>query len=129
MTNRRTARWVKGAAVSAVSAVVCYWIWTSCREWASGVREADQDAFLAGSLESLLAGIAGVASMPLLLWAGMRVLKERGNHLLVAAGAMAWIFLGGHVVEDEVSTGATAGFLALFAVLGGLLAGVGTRGE
>jgi hypothetical protein len=120
---------VKGAAVSAVSAVVCYWIWTSCREWASGVREADQDAFLAGSLESLLAGIAGVASMPLLLWAGMRVLKERGNHLLVPAGAMAWIFLGGHVVEDEVSTGATAGFLALFAALGGLLAWVGTRGE
>ncbi|MFD4624259.1 hypothetical protein [Streptomyces sp. NPDC058475] len=130
MTNRKAvARWVKGAVVSAVSAVVCYWIWTSCREWASGVREANQDAFLAGSLESLLAGIAGVGSMPLLLWAGMRAVKERGNHLLVLVGAALWLFLGGHVVEDDVSTAATAGFLALFALFGALLAGLQPRGE
>ncbi|GGN74170.1 hypothetical protein GCM10011579_052990 [Streptomyces albiflavescens] len=124
MTNRRAARWVKGAAVSAVSAVLCYWIWSSLREWAQGVGDADPDAMFAGSLEALIAGIAGVASMPVLLWAGMRVLRERGNHLLVLLGALAWIFIGGHVVEDAVGTGATAGFLALFAVLGGLLAGV-----
>ncbi|WP_369248198.1 hypothetical protein [Streptomyces sp. R41] len=129
MTNRRTARWVKGAVVSAVSAVVCYWIWSSLREWAQGVGDADPDAMFAGSLESLLAGVAGVASMPVLLWAGMRVLRERGNHLLVLLGALAWILIGGHVVEDAVGTGATAGFLALFAVLGGLLAGVRSPSE
>ncbi|MFD4528156.1 hypothetical protein ACFWP7_30340 [Streptomyces sp. NPDC058470] len=119
-----TARWVKGTAVSAVAAVTSYWIWTSGREWASDVTVANQDALLAGSLELLLAGLAGVASMPLLLWAGMRVTKERGNHLLVMFGAMAWLFVGGHVVETRVGAAGTALFLALFAVLGGLLAGV-----
>ncbi|MEU9092395.1 hypothetical protein ACIOEW_33830 [Streptomyces sp. NPDC087901] len=130
MTNRRTARWVKGVAVSAVSAVGCYEIWTSCREWAFGVAAADQDALLGGGfLELLLAGVAGVLSMPLLLWAGMRVLRERGNHLLVMIGAMTWIFLGGHVVEDGVGTVPVAGFLTLFAALGGLLSWVRTQAE
>ncbi|MGW6260100.1 hypothetical protein [Streptomyces sp. NPDC055085] len=126
MTNRTTAgratRWAKGTAVTAVSAVVCYGIWTSCRSWAQGVRDVSEDAFLAGSLESLLAGIAGVLSMPLLLWAGMRLLGERGNHLLLLGGTVAWFLIGGHVVEDAVGKGATAAFLALFAVLGGLAA-------
>lgn len=100
------------------------------QEWAFGVAAADQDALFAGGfLELLFAGVAGVMSMPLLLWAGMRVLRERGNHLLVMVGAVTWIFLGGHVVEDDVGVGATAGFLALFAALGSLLAGVRTDGE
>ncbi|MFG2311405.1 hypothetical protein ACGFS9_22470 [Streptomyces sp. NPDC048566] len=126
MTNRtttgRAVRWAKGTAVTALSAVVCLWIWTSCRSWAQGVREANEDAFLAGSLESLLAGVAGVLSMPLLLWAGMRLLGERGVHLLLLVGTVGWFLIGGHVVEDAAGGAATAGFLALFAVLGGLAA-------
>lgn len=122
----RTARGVKGAVVSAVAATVCYLIWSGGRDWASGARAADPDAILAGSIESVLALIAGVACMPLLLWAGMRVLRERGNHLLVVAATVVWFFLGGHVVEDAVDEPVTAVFLALFAVLGGLLSLVRT---
>ncbi|GHH83608.1 hypothetical protein GCM10018793_46130 [Streptomyces sulfonofaciens] len=111
---------MKGVAVSAAAAFVCYWIWSSAREWAQGVA-AGSDAFLAGSLESLLAGIAGVVSMPVLLWAGMRATGERGNHLLVVAGAVVWPFLGGHLVEDGVNGAGTTVFLVLFAVLCGAL--------
>ncbi|MFC9243491.1 hypothetical protein ACFT7S_05390 [Streptomyces sp. NPDC057136] len=129
MTNTariRTARGVKGAVVSEVAATVCYLIWSGGRDWASGARDANPDAFLAGSVESVLALIAGVACMPVLLWAGMRAMQERGNHLLVIAATGVWFFLGGHVVEDAVDGVGTALFLALFAVLGGLLSLVRT---
>lgn len=113
--------------MSAVAATVCYLIWTAAREWAAGARDANPDAFLAGSVESLLATIAGVLSMPVLLWAGMRAVREKGNHLLVIVGAVAWPFVGGHLAEDSVGAAGTTAFLALFAVLGGLLALVSTR--
>jgi hypothetical protein len=122
MTKRQTARWVKGTLVSALAAVVCYWIWASLREWAQDVSAADPDALYAGWFETLLAGIVGVVSMPVLLWAGMRLLGERGNDLLVLVGAMVWPFVGGHVVEDAVSDAGTAVFLGLFAMFGSLFA-------
>jgi hypothetical protein len=121
MAKNMIARWVKGTLVSAVAAVVCYWLWASLREWAWDVGLADRYSWFAGSVELLVAGIAGVASMPVLLWAGMRLLGERGNHLLVLLGAMAWIFIGGHVVEGYVSAAGTAVFLALFAALASVL--------
>ncbi|MGW8884035.1 hypothetical protein [Streptomyces sp. NPDC055749] len=121
----RTARGVKGAVVSAAAATVCYLIWSGGREWAAGVRNADPDAVFSGAIESVLALIAGVAFMPVLLWAGMRALRERGNHLLVIAGTAVWFFIGGHVVENAVDGAGMAVFLGLFAVLGGLLALVG----
>ncbi|MET8184046.1 hypothetical protein [Streptomyces sp. NPDC005336] len=128
MTKSGPYRWLKGAFVSAVAAVVCYWLWASLSEWADGVADAQQDAMMAGSIESLLTGFAGVVSMPVLLWVGMRVLRERGNHLLVILGAIAWIFVGGHVVEDTAGTAGTAVILALFAVFGGLLSTVEVPG-
>ncbi|MFD8629747.1 hypothetical protein ACFV4E_38880 [Streptomyces hygroscopicus] len=129
MTKSGPSRWLKGALVSAVAAIVCYWLWASLTEWADGVANSQQDAMMAGSIESLLAGITGVVSMPALLWAGMRVLQERGNHLLVILGAIAWIFVGGHVVEDPVSTAGTAVFLTLFAIFGSLLSSVEVPGR
>lgn len=118
----RIVRCVKGVLVSALAAVVCYWMWNSLLQWADDSAAADESAMGAGWLESLLAGLMGLLSMPLLLWAGMRLLGERGNHLLVLAGVAAWWLIGGHVVEDAgVGGTATALFLALFAVLGGLL--------
>jgi hypothetical protein len=62
--------------------------------------------------------------MPVLLWAGMRALGERGNHLLVLLGTVSWLLIGGHVVEDDVSVAATVAFLGLFALLGSVLATV-----
>ncbi|MFF0795046.1 hypothetical protein [Streptomyces spiralis] len=105
-----------------MAANVCYWIWMAGREWAESVREASPEAFLAGLWESGLATAAGVISMPILLWAGMRILRERANHALVMVGTVLWLFVGGHVVEDGVSIWGTAVFLTLFVILASLLA-------
>ncbi|MTE21647.1 hypothetical protein F0L17_21530 [Streptomyces sp. TRM43335] len=109
-----------------MAAVVCHRVWTSARSWAQDARTGD-GAFLAGALESLLATAVGVVLMPVLLWAGMRLLRERGNHLLVAVGAVVWPVLGGHVVENAVGAGATVAYLALFAAVGALPARVEVR--
>ncbi|MFE4830792.1 hypothetical protein [Streptomyces sp. NPDC056672] len=123
----KTVRWVKGTLVSGPAAVVCYWMWTSLPEWADNT--ADGGAMGSGLLEGMLASVVGLPTMPLLLWAGMRLLGEKGNHLLVLLGVVAWWLIGAHVVEDAVGAGATALYLSLFAVLGGLLAGVQPRVE
>lgn len=81
----------------------------------------------AGLLEGALATVTGVAMMPLLLWIGMRMLRERGNHLLVVIGAVVWVFLGGHVVEGSVNSVATVCYLALFAAVCGVLAALQAR--
>jgi xanthine/CO dehydrogenase XdhC/CoxF family maturation factor len=52
----------------------------------------------------------------------MRLVRERGNHLLVLGGGLMWPFIGGHVIEDAVVGRAETAFsCALFALLGGLL--------
>ncbi|MEV0494968.1 hypothetical protein [Streptomyces atratus] len=113
---------MKGTLVSAVAAVACYEIWACLRQWAQEVSAADPDTMFAGSFELLLAGFTGVVSMPVLLWARMRALGERRNHLFVTVGAVAWPFLGGHIVEDYVSDAGTAVYLALLTGLCGLSA-------
>lgn len=122
MTRSRTTRWAKGTLVSALAAVVCHAGWERLREWSSDVAASDPGAMSAGWLEGMLASATGLVAMPVLLWAGMRLLGERGNHLLVLAGVVAWWLIGGHVVEDAgVGVTATALLLALFALLGGAL--------
>ncbi len=116
------SRLIKGVAVSGLAAAACFWIWTSARASAQAARGADPDSLYAGSIESLFATVIGVLLMPVLLWVGMRALRERGTHLLVVGSTVAWLFIGGHVVEDDVSAAATVAFLALFALLGGVLA-------
>ncbi|RNG23557.1 hypothetical protein [Streptomyces botrytidirepellens] len=120
---------MKGTLVSAVAATACYWMWASLLERADEVAEANGRVMGAGWFESLLAMIAGLLSMPVLLWVGMRLLGARGNHLLVLFGTVAWLFIGGYVVDGFVSDTATAAFLALFVVLGALLSLVELPGE
>ena len=116
VTKSRTARGVKGTLVSAVAAIACYWMWASLLERADEGAQANGCVMGAGWFESLLAMIAGLLSMPVLLWVG-RACWARGNHLLVLFGTVAWLFIGGHVVDGFVSDTATAVFLALFVVL------------
>lgn len=122
MTHRKRPRWLKGVAVSGLAAAACLWIWNSARAWAQAAMDSDAD--YAGFIDSLLATLAGAVLMPVLLWAGMRALGERGNHLLVLLGTVSWLLIGGHVVEDDVSVAATVAFLGLFALLGSVLATV-----
>ncbi|MFI5679385.1 hypothetical protein [Streptomyces cellulosae] len=122
MAKSRSFRGVKGAMVSALTVVVCYWIWTSLLEWSDDVAQAGGDSVGAGLLEGLVARIIGLLSLPVLLWVGMRLLRERGNHLLLAAGHVAGWLIGGYLVEQGgVSDTVTALCLALFVALGGLL--------
>jgi hypothetical protein len=129
MTTSSVARGVKGTIVAAVAACACYGLWKALRGWAENASRAGQGAMGAGWLESAVAGLVGLLSMPLLLWAGMRVLGERGVHLLVPGDLAAWWFLGGRAVEDAHGTAATALLLGLFALLGGLLSLVRTTGD
>ncbi|WP_328493375.1 hypothetical protein OHS59_11910 [Streptomyces sp. NBC_00414] len=121
MTRARVFRGVKGTLLSALAAAACYEMWTSLWEWSDDVSRASGDAMGAGWLEGLLAGIVGLLSMPVLLWAGMRLLRERGNHLLVVVGFVAWWRIGGKLVEEgNVSDLATGLYISLFAGLCGL---------
>ncbi|MEU0069917.1 hypothetical protein ABZ027_10315 [Streptomyces sp. NPDC006332] len=121
MAKSRSFRGVKGTVVAALAAGVCYWISTSLVEWSDGLAQAD-DTFGVGMLEGLTARIISLLLLPVLLWAGMRSLRERGNHLLIAAGHVeAWL-IGGYLVEQGTGGDAvTVLCLALFAGLGGLL--------
>ncbi|WP_280889523.1 hypothetical protein [Streptomyces sp. LBL] len=122
MAKSRNSRAAKGTIVSALAVVVCYCIWTSLLEWSDEVAQADGDSIGAGLPEGLMARVIGLLSLPVLLWVGMRSLRERGNHLLLAAGHVAGWLIGGYLVEQGgVSDTVTALCLALFAGLGGLL--------
>ncbi|MGW5420388.1 hypothetical protein [Streptomyces sp. NPDC003943] len=122
MTKTRTFRWLKGTLVSGLAALVGYAVWHALRQWAHAASAGPDAGFGTGFLESLVASVVGVLLTPLLLWAGMRLTGERGNHLLVAGGAAAWFFAGGRLVENAgVDTVELALTVVLFAVLGGLL--------
>jgi ABC-type multidrug transport system permease subunit len=122
MSGSRTVRAVKGVLVAAVAAVVCRTGWEMLLARSDRFAAADPGVMGAGWIEAALAAVCGLLAMPVVLWAGMRLLGERGNHLLVVAGVTAWWLIGGHVVEDAgVGPAATALWLVLFALLCGVL--------
>jgi hypothetical protein len=45
--------------------------------------------------------------MPLLLWAGMRTMGERGNAVLVLVGGLVWAGLSGYYIDDIDFPGGT----------------------
>ena len=106
-------------SVPLLATAIAYWFWTAARAWAASHADG---ADYAGFLESLLATLAGAASLPVLLWAGMRALHARGNHLLVLGSAASWFVIGAHVVEDRVGIVARCALLALQAVVSSALA-------
>ncbi|MBW8088532.1 MULTISPECIES: hypothetical protein [Streptomyces] len=123
MSSRRLCRWIKGGAVTAAAAHATYWVWESAKEWESEAEQANPDGGIgAGFIEGALATFAWLTLVPLLLWAGMRLLRERDNHLLVTMGSAAWIVLGTQVTKGDVSRVETELFLFAFTLLGGFLA-------
>ncbi len=123
MLNSRLGRWAKGIAVSAAAAHATYWVWESAERWESEARQANPDAGIgAGFMEGALATLAWLTLAPLLLWAGMRLLRERDNQLLVSMGSATWIILGTQMTEGSISRMETELFLLAFALLGGFLA-------
>ncbi|MBI0295950.1 hypothetical protein JBE04_16105 [Streptomyces sp. PRKS01-29] len=123
MLSSRLCRWIKGIAVSAAAAHVTYWVWESAERWESEAQRADPDGGIGtGFIEGVLATFAWLTLVPLLLWAGMRLLRERDNQLLVCMGTAAWIILGTQLPSGGLSRPEAEPFLLAFTLLGSLLA-------
>src|SRR5512146_2503168 len=118
---KKVGRWAKGTLVSGASAYVCYVIWAYLWQWAEDASIASQSAMGAGWTETVLAELAGLLSMPVMLWAGMRLLGARGNHVLILGGAVMWSQIGSRTVDGGIRGTAAVPSLTLFAVVGGLL--------
>ncbi|MFE5121374.1 hypothetical protein [Streptomyces sp. NPDC056669] len=123
MLSSRLCRWLKGIVVSAAAAHATYWVWESAEQWESEAQRANPDGGIGtGFIEGALATFAWLTLVPLLLWSGMRLLRERDNHLLVTMGSAAWIILGTQMTKGGVSRVETELFLLAFTLLGGFLA-------
>ncbi|MFJ9034112.1 hypothetical protein ACIRQP_37730 [Streptomyces sp. NPDC102274] len=94
-------------------------------------REAETDSggtMFSGAFEFLLATAASWVLMPLLLWAGMRLLRETGNLLLILVGGVAWLVASGYFIDDIDRAGGHIPIPALIAyvLVGTALAGART---
>ncbi|MEU5190442.1 hypothetical protein AB0G83_25350 [Streptomyces klenkii] len=114
---------MKAAAVGALAGHVMYWALTAAHDWAAPDVPSDNfgQAIGRGVFQTVVTGLAGMAPMPLLLWAGMRLMRERGNVLLIAFGSVIWGYIGGRVAGLELSLADSEAWLVFFAVACGLL--------
>ncbi|KAB7836906.1 hypothetical protein [Streptomyces mobaraensis] len=99
----RTFPWVrplKGAAVTALAVLACHTVLTTGFAAARAEEKADPQSAWAGTGVWLATFVVGLLlAMPVLLWAGMRLLREKNNHLLVGGGGLAWFFAAGRRVD------------------------------
>ncbi|MFD8936863.1 hypothetical protein ACFV0R_16700 [Streptomyces sp. NPDC059578] len=121
-------RCAKGALTGLAATAACHTLMTAGYRWA-GESEDPQDTFGTGVVEFLLATAVSWALMPLLLWAGMRLLGETGNLALVLAAGVTWVFLSGYFIDDMDRPGGHMPYAALLAhvLWATALSGVSTR--
>ncbi|WDV51444.1 hypothetical protein PV963_14180 [Streptomyces coeruleorubidus] len=124
----RYVRFVKGAVTVAVSTAACHSLMYAGFAGARESAVASEDDVWAGAFEFLLTTAASWILMPLLLWAGMRVMRETGNTVLVAVGGFVWLGLSGYFTDDIDRAGGHLPVLALtaYVLLGTALAGADT---
>ncbi|GAA2580888.1 MULTISPECIES: hypothetical protein [Streptomyces] len=124
----RYVRFVKGAVTVAVSTAACHSLMYAGFAGARESAAASEDDMWAGAFEFLLTTAASWVLMPLLLWAGMRVMGETGNTVLVALGGLVWLGLSGYFTDDIDRAGGhiPVPALVVFVLLGTALAGAGT---
>ncbi|MFJ8590385.1 hypothetical protein [Streptomyces sp. NPDC093598] len=125
----RYVRFVKGAVTVAVSTAACHSLMYAGFAGARESAAASEDDTWAGAFEFLLTTAASWALMPLLLWAGMLVMRESGNTLLVLVGGLVWVMLSGYFTDDIDRAGGhlPVPALAAYVLLGTAAAGVGHR--
>ncbi|MCC3769013.1 hypothetical protein K6I34_001048 [Streptomyces sp. UNOC14_S4] len=99
------------------------WTLLAAHDWAEPGPPPDNFGQGIGQaiFQTAVTGLAGMAPMPLLLWAGMRLMRERGNVLLMLFGAVIWGYIGGRAARLKMSPVETEGWLIFFAVACGLL--------
>ncbi|MEV7063534.1 hypothetical protein AB0N97_12125 [Streptomyces collinus] len=125
----RYVRFVKGAVTVAVSTAACHSLMYAGFAGARESAAAIEDDTWAGAFEFLVTTAVSWALMPLLLWAGMLVMRESGNTLLVLVGGSAWVMLSGYFTDDIDRAGGhiPVPALAAYVLLGTAVAGVGHR--
>ncbi|MDC0773844.1 hypothetical protein [Streptomyces sp. HD] len=122
----RYVRFVKGAVTVAAATAVCHTLMSAGFAWARDSADESGDSTFSGAFEFLLTTAASWILMPLLLWAGMRMMGEAGNTVLVAVGGLVWLGISGYFTDDIDRAGGHIPILALVAylLLGTALAGV-----
>ncbi|MEU6181596.1 hypothetical protein [Streptomyces coeruleorubidus] len=123
----RYVRHVKGALTVAAATAACHTLMSAGYGWARDSADASGDAMFSGAFEFLFTTAASWALMPLLLWAGMRVMGETGNTVLVVVGGLVWVGVSGYFIDDIDRAGGHIPVLvlAVFVLLGTGLAGAG----
>lgn len=118
-------RRAKGALAAALATAVCHTVMSLGYAEARGGADRDPGAEFAGTTGFILTSLASWILMPVLLWAGMRLVRETSNHLLVISGAVIWFALSGYFMDNIDQEGGHMPFLALSAYLliAALLAG------
>ncbi|MBT2385322.1 hypothetical protein [Streptomyces sp. ISL-11] len=121
--GKRIVRCVKAAVVGALAGHAMYWTVTAVRDWANTDSTTDNYGQAIGEavFQIVMTGLVGMAPMPVLLWAGMRLMQERGNILLMLFGAVTWGFIGGRAAQLKMSCAETEGWMIFFAIACGLL--------
>lgn len=123
----RYVRFAKGAVTVVAATAACHALMSAGFAGARDSADESGDAMFSGGFEFLLTLVASWVLMPLLLWAGMRVMGETGNTVLVAVGGLVWLGLSGYFTDDIDRAGGHIPILALaaYVLLGTGLAGVG----
>ncbi|MEU0676879.1 hypothetical protein ABZ330_29045 [Streptomyces sp. NPDC006172] len=95
--------------------------------WAREEAAAGGDTVGAGAFEFLLVTAASWTLMPLLLWAGLRVVANTPSAVPVTVGALVWAGGSGYFIDDLDRAGGHIPILVLaaYVLLGTGLAGAG----
>ncbi|MFF7307276.1 hypothetical protein [Streptomyces sp. NPDC008137] len=122
---RLKTRFIKGAVTVVAATAACHSLMYAGFAGARESAAANEDDMWAGAFEFLFTMAASWALMPLLLWAGMRVLGETGNAVLVLVGGLVWAVLSGYFTNDIDRAG---GHMPVPALVAYVLAGTAVSG-
>ncbi|MFF5583241.1 hypothetical protein [Streptomyces hygroscopicus] len=92
-----------------MAVLVCHLILSAGYAAARAQDRADHDggSWLSAEIHLLIFVLGVLLVMPLLLWAGMRVLGERDNYLLIMFGSLLWLVgAGSNLSRLEYTPGA-----------------------
>lgn len=104
-------RAAKTAAAAAMAAVAGWKAFEALYAWADHAADeqtasgAANDAW-AGFFHYIAAGLAGIVLMPLAVWAGLRLIRMRGNYLSVIVSGCIWFtVVAPHLVDRSPTVG------------------------
>ncbi|MBB4715459.1 hypothetical protein [Streptomyces luteogriseus] len=125
----RYARLAKGAVTVTAATAVCHTLMTAGYAWAGAKAATGEATIFAGAFEWLVTTAGSWALMPLLLGAGMRAMRERGNTTLMVGGGLLWALLSLSLVDeiDRPDGSMPLPFLVFYVLAGTGLAGAGDR--